>query len=114
MAYSKSELFSSENKELAAFAQALAHPARITIILLLQEKAEACCGELVRALPLAQPTISQHLRNLKKVGLLRERTCGTKICYSLNMERLRAFCHHFQCTLGTAEETEPVSSHCCE
>lgn len=114
MAYSKSELFTPENKALAAFAQALAHPARITIILLLQKKGEACCGDLVSALPLAQPTISQHLRSLKKVGLLRERSCGTRICYSLDGERMRDFCHHFQCTLGTAEEIEPVSSQCCK
>ena len=112
MAYSKTSLFSAEQKALASFAGALAHPARIALIGVLQEKGEACCGELVEALPLAQPTISQHLRRLKDVGLLHERPCGLKICYSINCEAMRNFCHSFQCTLGTSEDPRPVETSC--
>jgi DNA-binding transcriptional ArsR family regulator len=114
MAFQKTEHFSDAHNDLARFAHTLAHPARIAIICILQEKGEACCGELVEALPLAQPTISQHLRCLREVGLLHQRNCGPKICYSLNCDAMRSFCHSFQCTLGTDEPLEPVESTCCE
>ncbi|NBB79690.1 MAG: metalloregulator ArsR/SmtB family transcription factor [Verrucomicrobia bacterium] len=108
MAFQKSTLFSPEHAALAKFAHALSHPARIALIKILQNKGEACCGELVAALPLAQATISQHLRCLREVGLLEQRNCGPKICYSLNCEAMRDFCHSFQCTLGTDTANEPV------
>ena len=114
MALSKTNLFSAEHSALAAFAGALAHPARIALIEILQRKGEACCGDLVEALPLAQPTISQHLRCLLGAGLLKQRQCGLKFCYSLDCEAMRNFCHSFQCTLGTNEELEPVESSCCK
>lgn len=118
MASPKTELFSSEYSALAGFVGALAHPARIAIIGILQERGEACCGDLVAALPLAQPTISQHLRCLREANLLNQRNCGTKIFYSLNCEVMRSFCHSFQCTLGTADEAPPLNevaaqSECC-
>lgn len=114
MAVQKTELFSEEHVSLAQFAHALAHPARIALIGILQKNGEACCGDLVEALPLAQATISQHLRCLREVGLLKQRSCGPKICYSLDCEAMRNFCHSFQCTLGTADERPPVQSSCCD
>jgi DNA-binding transcriptional ArsR family regulator len=105
MAKTKKSLFPIEQVALATFAGALAHPARIAIIGLLQERGEACCGEIVQALPLAQATVSQHLKALDQAGLLNHRQCGPKICYALNWEALRSFCHSFQCTLGTDQET---------
>lgn len=110
MATPKTDLFPAEQVELAAFAGALAHPARIAMILLLQERGEASCGEIVRELPLAQSTVSQHLKALDKAGLLHQRQCGPKICYSLNYEEIRNFCHSFQCTLGTAEQPGNTAS----
>ena len=104
MAKTKKTLFPEEQVALAAFAGALAHPARIAIIGLLQEQGEACCGEIVQALPLAQATVSQHLQALDKAGLLHHRQSGPKVCYSLNCEALRSFCHSFQCTLGTDQD----------
>jgi len=104
MAVTKKSLFAEEQVALAAFAGALAHPARIAIIGLLQDSDEACCGEIVEALPLAQATVSQHLQALDKAGLLHRRQSGPKVCYSLNCEALQTFCHSFQCTLGTAQE----------
>ncbi len=114
MATRKTANFSSEHTALAAFAGALAHPARIAIIGILQERGEACCGDLVEALPLAQATISQHLRCLREADLLQQRNCGPKICYSLNCDAMRHFCHSFQCALGTADEPRtPPESTCC-
>jgi ArsR family transcriptional regulator len=114
MAIPKNSLFPADQIALAAFAGALSHPARIAIILLLQERGEACCGEIVRELPLAQATVSQHLKALDQAGLLEHRESGPKVCYSLNRESIRSFCHSFQCTLGTGEEAAaplPASSN---
>ena len=107
MLQKKTALFTAEQTALAGFAGALAHPARIAIIGLLQERGEACCGEIVDALPLAQATVSQHLRCLKQAGLLIVKECGPRMCYSLDCEAVRHFCHSFQCTLGTG--TEPAA-----
>ena len=84
MGTSKTELFTKKQNELAAMAKAIAHPARIAI---LQElvKANACiCSDLVDELGLAQATISQHLKELKQVGLIRGTIEGTSICYCIN------------------------------
>lgn len=108
MTTSKKDLFSAEQVALAGFAGALAHPARIAIIGFLQSRGEASCGEIVAALPLAQPTVSQHLQALNRVGLLHVRPEGTRVSYSINCEALRHFCHSFQCTLGTGDAAEPV------
>ena len=110
MAFRTTEPFSREHVALADFAGALAHPARIAIVILLQERGEACCGDIVSALPLAQPTVSQHLRALREAGLLKLRQCGPKVCYSLDCDAVRHFCHSFQCTLGTAAGAESTAA----
>jgi Predicted transcriptional regulators len=109
MASPKNTLFPAEQVALAAFAAALAHPARIAIITLLQERGEACCGDIVDELPLAQATVSQHLKAMNQAGLLKNRQCGPKVCYSLDCDNVRHFCHTFQCTLGTNQEA-PVQA----
>lgn len=84
MGATKTDLFTKEQNEIAAMAKAIAHPARIAI---LQEllKANACiCGDLVDELGLAQATISQHLKELKNVGLIQGTIEGTSICYCIN------------------------------
>lgn len=109
MATPKKNLFPKEQVALAAFAGALAHPARIAIITLLQDCGEACCGDIVNQLPLAQPTVSQHLKTLERAGLLNHRQCGPKVCYTLDCEAIRSFCHRFQCTLGTDTKPKPLT-----
>jgi len=104
MASKKLSEFNKEDCALADFAGALAHPARIAIIKLLQEWGEASCGTIVEALPLSQATVSQHLHCLSKAGLLQQRQCGKRYCYSIDYERVEKFCHTFQCTLGTVGE----------
>jgi ArsR family transcriptional regulator len=69
MGVTKSELFTAKQNELANIAKALAHPARIAIIQHLLRVNAWIGGEIVEVLPLSQPTISQHLKELKKVGL---------------------------------------------
>jgi ArsR family transcriptional regulator len=78
--------------ELARLAGALGHPARVAIIRLLQEKGVCICGEIVEVLPLAQSTVSQHLKTLKEAGLVKGETDGPRSCYCLNpaaLDRLR-------------------------
>lgn len=84
MGMTKTELFTKTQNEIAAMAKAIAHPARIAILQHLV-KANACiCGDLVEELGLAQATISQHLKELKNVGLIQGNIEGTSVCYCIN------------------------------
>jgi DNA-binding transcriptional ArsR family regulator len=84
MGTTKTELFTKSQNEVAAMAKAIAHPARIAILQHLV-KANACiCGDLVEELGLAQATISQHLKELKSVGLIQGNIDGTSVCYCIN------------------------------
>jgi DNA-binding transcriptional ArsR family regulator len=84
MGLTKTEIFSDKQNKLAVMMKALAHPARIAIIQQLI-KANACiCGDLVDELGLAQPTISQHLKELKNAGLIQGTIEGTSVCYCID------------------------------
>jgi ArsR family transcriptional regulator len=76
--------------ELAALAKALAHPARVQIVrfLLAQDQGTCICGDICEHVPLAQSTVSQHLKMLKKAGLIRGRVDGPRICYCVARESL--------------------------
>jgi len=84
MGLTKTEIFTNKQNRLALIFKALAHPARIAIIQQLL-KLDACiCGELVSELGLAQSTISQHLNELKKAGLIRGTIEGVSVCYCID------------------------------
>ncbi|MFA5298072.1 MAG: metalloregulator ArsR/SmtB family transcription factor [Lutibacter sp.] len=86
MGITKSEIFSAEQNQIAAIAKAFAHPARVAILQQLF-KLDACiCGDLVEEIGLAQPTISQHLKELKNLGLIKGNIEGTSVCYCINEE----------------------------
>ena len=81
------------DEELAALAKALGHPARVKILRLLVRKDGCVCGEIVDELPLAQSTVSQHLKVLKEAGLVRGDVDGPRVCYCVEprgLRRLRA------------------------
>lgn len=81
------------DRELARLAKAVAHPVRVRILRLLAEREACVCGELVEALPLAQSTVSQHLKVLKDAGLIRGEITSPQVCYCLEpagLRRLRA------------------------
>lgn len=84
MGTSKSEKFSEKQNRLANFAKALSHPARVAIIEYLLETGQCICGDIVDELPLAQPTVSQHLKELKDAGLIKGNTDGNSVCYCIN------------------------------
>ncbi|MBC7862114.1 MAG: winged helix-turn-helix transcriptional regulator [Bacteroidia bacterium] len=95
MAASKKEQFDKEDIELAEFAKALSHPARVAIIKTLAKKNECVCGEIVEVLPLAQATVSQHLSELKKAGLIQGRVEGQNSCYCLDQKTFDKFIKAF-------------------
>jgi len=84
MALARREEFAQREKVLADFAKALSHPARIAILTALAEKKECICGELVMDLPLAQSTVSQHLKALKETGLIKGTVDGPRSLYCIN------------------------------
>lgn len=84
MGITKSDHFSDDQNEIANLLKALGHPARIAIMEFLL-KTEACiCGDIVNELPLSQPTISQHLKELKNAHLIKGNIEGKSICYCVN------------------------------
>ncbi len=85
-----SSSFSTRQQRLAEGAKALAHPARLAIVRLLAERDECICGEIVDDLPLAQSTVSQHLKVLKEAGLVRGTIEGRRTCYCLDPDALLA------------------------
>lgn len=99
--------FTKQTNDLADFARAMSHPARIAIVRMLLTENAATCGEIVDALPLAQPTVSQHLRSLERSGLIIPKPDGTRVCYQLDRTRIAAFCHAFSETLGNNRRSAP-------
>lgn len=77
------------DSELAAIAKAIGHPARVAILRLLVRQSSCVCGEIVESLPLAQSTVSQHLKVLKDAKLIRGEIDGPRVCYCLEPRTLR-------------------------
>ena len=88
MAFSKANEFNSELNELAQFAKAIAHPARIQILEHLAAKDSCFCGDIVKELPLSQSTVSQHLKALKEAGLIEGEVEAPAVCYCINSKTL--------------------------
>lgn len=86
----KSEIFSTEQNRIASFAKAFAHPARVAILQHLFKSNSCICGELVNIIGLAQPTISQHLKELKNLGLIKGSISGTSVCYCIDAENWKS------------------------
>ncbi|MBS1585465.1 MAG: winged helix-turn-helix transcriptional regulator [Bacteroidetes bacterium] len=84
MGATKTDLFTKKQNDLANMAKAIGHPARIAILQHLLKTNACVCGSLVDTLGLAQPTISQHLRELKNIGLIQGTVEGTSVCYCIN------------------------------
>ena len=89
MASPKLTAFSPEENKLAELAKALGHPARIAILKELARRNSCVCGEIVEVLPLAQSTVSQHLKELKNAGLIQGTVEGVKSCYCIDWENMR-------------------------
>src|SRR5580693_4958413 len=91
MAQNKKEEFKKKEIALADFANAISHPARIAILKEIQRREECICGEIVEVLPLAQSTVSQHLKELLKAELITGTVDGVKSCYCINWKTFEKF-----------------------
>jgi len=111
MAVTKAKLFDENQKRIAALAKALSHPARVAILELLAKRASCICGDITDELPLAQSTISQHLKALKKSGIIKGEVDGVRVCYCLNEEVVREF-QELMDRFST-QLTNSINQNCC-
>lgn len=88
MPITKTEEFKSKDVRLASLAKAVAHPARVAILRTLAKRNACICGEIVEVLPIAQATVSQHLKELKNAGLILGTVEGPSSCYCLNKDAI--------------------------
>ncbi|MEP1150683.1 MAG: winged helix-turn-helix transcriptional regulator [Balneola sp.] len=86
MGLTKTEIFTADQNKIAMLAKAFAHPARVAILQQLFQANTCICGDLVSEIGLAQPTISQHLKELKLLGLIKGSIEGTSVCYCIDTE----------------------------
>ncbi len=86
MGLTKTHIFSDDQNQIALFAKVFGHPARVAILQYLFDINACVCGDLVNEIGLAQPTISQHLKELKNLGLIKGSIEGTSVCYCIDAE----------------------------
>ena len=110
MAITKANLFNEQQIKTAEFAKALAHPARIAILEILASRDTCICGDITDQLPLAQSTVSQHLKALKSAGIIEGEIDGVRTCYCLDEENLAGLKHIME-TFLTNLSTQ--KSNCC-
>jgi len=79
----------AQDEELAGLAWAMAHPIRVRIVRLLLERESCICGEIVEEMPVAQSTVSQHLKILREAGLIQGEISGPKVCYCISASKLQ-------------------------
>ena len=108
MAIHKRDQFTQKENHLADFANAISHPARVAILKEIAKKESCICGEIVEVLPLAQSTVSQHLKELLQAGLIQGTVEGAKSCYCINWETFK----RFESTFGQFFE-QANSQRCC-
>ncbi|MBB4802096.1 DNA-binding transcriptional ArsR family regulator [Flavobacterium nitrogenifigens] len=108
MGATKTDHFTDQQNKIAIIAKALGHPARIAIIEYLLKVNACICSDIVDELPLAQPTISQHLKELKNAGLIKGSIEGTSICYCINEETFSLLKEYFANIISTV-----ANQKCC-
>lgn len=91
MTYTKSDIFDQELRDIAFFAKALSHPARVAILKYLAETKTCMSGDISNEIPLSRTTVSQHLQELKKAGMIKGEIEGVKINYCLSDTTIHQF-----------------------
>lgn len=109
MGATKTEHFTTKQNEIATLAKALGHPARIAIIEYLLKTDSCICGDIVNELPLAQPTVSQHLKELKNAGLIKGSIEGNAICYCIDEKNWNLLSKHMNALFTKYE----LKKSCC-
>ncbi|MEO6905631.1 MAG: metalloregulator ArsR/SmtB family transcription factor [Ginsengibacter sp.] len=109
MGAKKTEEFTLKDNRIANYASALSHPARIAILRLLIQKQSCICGDIVNELPLSQSTVSQHLKELKKAGLVKGDIDGATVCYCIDEKEWSVAKERINQLLDSYTKTD----HCC-
>lgn len=110
MGTSKTEIFTEKQNRLASYAKALSHPARVAILQHLMSTNSCICGDIVDEIGLAQSTVSQHLKELKKAGIIQGNIEGTSVCYCINLNTWNEM--HMLLGEFIANHTEHLKSCC--
>jgi ArsR family transcriptional regulator, arsenate/arsenite/antimonite-responsive transcriptional repressor len=110
MGLTKTEAFTENQNKIAQLLKALAHPARVAILEHLLKVKTCICGDLVNELPLAQATVSQHLKELKTAGIIKGSIEGTSVCYCIDERALEVLHTYFS---GIRSDLNSQSSVCC-
>ena len=87
MGITKTQIFDKKQNELATIFKVLANPARIAILQYISNQKACICNDIVEEIGLAQPTISQHLKELKSINLIEGQISGKKVCYCINLKK---------------------------
>lgn len=110
MGTTKTDFYTDKQNAIATIAKALGHPARVAIVEYLLQVNKCICGDIVNELPLAQPTISQHLKELKQAKIIKGEIEGNAICYCINAETIEIinlFC------LNITNQLKAKKNNCC-
>ncbi|MAW95229.1 MULTISPECIES: helix-turn-helix transcriptional regulator [unclassified Leeuwenhoekiella] len=111
MGATKEQLFTDLQTKLASYAKALAHPARIAILQQLAKLERCVCGDLVTDIGLAQATVSQHLKELKKAGLIKGTIEGVRVCYCIDPEAIGLVQNHLNVLFDSFKSC--TTDECC-
>lgn len=109
MGATKTDHFTDKQNAIAKMTKALGHPARVAIIEYLMKVDDCICGDIVNELPLAQPTVSQHLKELKNAGLIKGNVEGNSICYCIDEKSIEKLQNYFA---GITTKLE-LRKNCC-
>ena len=109
MGATKTEHFTDKQNGIATLSKALGHPARIAIIEYLIKVDTCICGDIVNELPLAQPTVSQHLKELKNAGLIKGEVEGNAVCYCIDEKAIAKLQDYFAGIITKLEK----KNNCC-
>jgi DNA-binding transcriptional ArsR family regulator len=110
MGITKTEIFTRQQNETALLMKALGHPARIAILEYLLSVNACICGDIVNELALAQPTVSQHLKELKNAGIIKGNISGNAICYCIDETAIATLRGYFG---GISDNLEKKKKMCC-
>ncbi|CAG5007857.1 hypothetical protein DYBT9275_04141 [Dyadobacter sp. CECT 9275] len=109
MGVTKTEIFTEQQNRMADLAKAFSHPARVAILQLLIARKSCVCGDLVDELELAQATVSQHLKELKRIGIIQGEINPPRVCYCINP----VVWSEAQAAFGTLLEAYTLTTSCC-
>ena len=110
MGATKTDHFTDKQNTIATLTKAIGHPARVAIIEYLMKVDTCICGDIVNELPLAQPTVSQHLKELKSAGIIKGDIEGNTICYCIDEKALDKLQSYFA---NISTKLEKKKSNCC-